>query len=335
MSKIKELKTNPGNTLNLVDVLEMFSPDAKSKYTDVLLRLMKSTPNLKEHTKEIKEIFTKQFDFISVERLNSMSDIQLMLMFKFVDSFFNYEDLNKFRKFCEYNERGLVAESDLSKYKSFEQIINSMSIAEMKAEEKDMENQIIKIYEDDTWLLLRPLTFNASKKYGSNTKWCTTTESNSEYFFKYTKRGVLIYCINKKSGYKVAGFYSLDKNEPEYSFWNQKDTRIDSTESELTLELIGLIRDYVKDKSVKTNHFMLDDKTRTIEEKTQGGTNSIRARGNTRERIANAVRRETEELDIMEQPVSPEQPQEEVEPQSIIDRMSLLSGPMSQSLNQD
>ena len=52
MSKIKELKTNPDNSLNLVTVLELFSPEGKSKYTDLLLKLMKGTPNIKEHIKE-------------------------------------------------------------------------------------------------------------------------------------------------------------------------------------------------------------------------------------------------------------------------------------------
>ena len=62
MSKIRDLKTNPENSINIVNIVEMFSPDAKSKYTDMLLRLMKSTPNLKEHTKEIKsEILSVPF----------------------------------------------------------------------------------------------------------------------------------------------------------------------------------------------------------------------------------------------------------------------------------
>ena len=60
MSKIRELKTNPDNNLNLVTVLELFSPIGKSKYTDMLLKLMKNTPNLKQHTKEIKETLTKE-----------------------------------------------------------------------------------------------------------------------------------------------------------------------------------------------------------------------------------------------------------------------------------
>ena len=101
MSKIKELKTNPDNSLNLVTVLEMFSPEGKSKYTDLLLKLMKGTPNIKEHIKEIKETLTTEFTFISVEKLNQFSEIQLMLLYKFVDSFFNVQDLINFKKFCD------------------------------------------------------------------------------------------------------------------------------------------------------------------------------------------------------------------------------------------
>jgi hypothetical protein len=346
MSKIKELKTNTDYNLNLVSVLELFSPEGKSKYTETLLRLMKNTPNLKEHSKEIRMIINNQFPFISMEILNQHSDIQMMMIYKFIDGFFNMEDLNKYRKFCEYNERNLIEQNDLTTYKSFDQLISAMSIAEMKAEEKELENQVIKIYEDSVWLLLRPLTFNSSKKYGANTKWCTTQENNPEYFHKYTKRGVLVYCINKKNGYKVAAFYSLDKNEPEFSYWNQKDTRIDSTDSELTIELIGFIREYVKDKKVKTNHFMLTDEQRNVED---GGKKSRKVA--ISDRVANAVRRAQEEIEVpvsmeesvMEQPElqfaqerSEEASYESEEegptiyyqpeqPESSIDRMKLLS----------
>jgi hypothetical protein len=266
MSKIKELKTNPDNSLNLVTALELFSPEGKSKYTDLLLKLMKSTPNLKEHTKEIKEFLTNEFTFISVERLNQFSEIQLMLLYKFVDSFFNVQDLINFKKFCDYNERSLIDQNDLSRYKSFEDVVNAVSVADMKVETKDMENQIIKVYENDEWLLVRPLTYLASKKYGSNTKWCTTQSNNSEYFIKYSSKGVLIYCINKKTGYKVASFYSLDKNDQEFSFWNQKDTRIDSLQSELTDELRKIIGETSMAKNAKTNRYLLDDDQRTKED---------------------------------------------------------------------
>ena len=339
MSRIKELRTNEDYNLNIVSILEMFSPEGKSKYTETLLRMMKNTPNLKEHTKEIKLVLTDKFPFIEKSKLDLMSDIQIMLLYKFIDGFFNLEDLQKYRKFCEYNERNLIEENDLTKYKSFEQMIAAMGVAEMKSEEKELETQVIKIHEDGEWLLIRPLTFKSSCKYGANTKWCTTTEHNQEYYNKYTKRGVLIYCINKKTGYKVAAFYSLDKNEPEFSYWNQKDTRIDSTDSNLPLELIGFIRDYVKDPKVKSNTAMLsgDQKKKEL---VSGRKSAIS------ERVASAVRRAQEEIEVsepieesvMEQPELPfydqrsDETEEEVtsyripeQPESTIDRMQWSS----------
>lgn len=289
MSKIKDLKMNGDNNLNLVDVLELFSIDKKSKYTDTLLRLMKNTKSLKEHIEEVKTVVMKNYPFIERKDLDKFNEIQLLLMYRFIDSFFNVSDLVNFRKFCEYNERGLIEQNDLTKYKSFDEVISQMSVAEMKAEEKELQTQIMKIYEDDEWILIRPLTHHSSMKYGANTKWCTTQNNNPEYFHKYTKRGVLIYCINKKTGYKVASFYSLDKNDPEFSYWNQKDTRIDSTESELTMDLIAFIRDYVKSPKMKTNHFMFDNETRKIEE--NGGIKRARLQSLSR-RIEDAVRRE-------------------------------------------
>jgi hypothetical protein len=307
----------------------MFSPEGKSKYTETLLRMMKNTPNLKEHTKEIKLVVIEKFPFIEKSKLDLMSDIQLMLVYKFIDGFFNFEDLQKYRKFCEYNERNLIEENDLTKYKSFDQMIAAMGVAEMKSEEKELETQVIKIHEDGEWLLIRPLTFKSSCKYGANTKWCTTTEHNQEYYNKYAKRGVLVYCINKKNGYKVAAFYSLDKNEPEFSYWNQKDTRIDSTDSQLPLELIGFIRDYVKDPKVKSNTAML-----TGDAKKKELAQSNNKRGNViSDRIASAVRRAQEEIEVsepqeqMEFPFGQlEEPTQTMEqPESPLDRMQWSS----------
>jgi hypothetical protein len=267
MSKIKELKTNSNNNLNFIEVLELFSPDKKSKYTDMLLRMMNRTKNFDSHVKETKAEIAKMFDFIKPEELENFSPLQTLMVYKFIDGFFNPEDLINFRKFAEYNERGLVSQNDLTKYTSFEDVIQQLSLAELKVESKGLENEISKVYEDDEWLLVRPLTYLSSRKYGANTKWCTTQTDNPEYFLKYSKKGVLIYCINKVTGYKVASFYSLDKNDPEFSFWNQKDSRIDSLDSELTDELRKIIQEISKDKKAKTNRFLLSDEQREREEK--------------------------------------------------------------------
>jgi len=171
--------------------------------------------------------------------------------------------------------------------------MNQLSLAELKFNAKQMESQIIKLMDTDEWLVLRPLTYLASKKYGSNTKWCTTSEGNPDYFIKYSSKGVLIYCLNKKTGYKVASFYSLDKNDPEFSFWNQKDSRIDSLDAEIPDEVRLLIQKESKNEKAKTNRFLLSDDERKIEDSMNRGFRDVET--------------------LMEQPMEPvamEEPQE-------------------------
>ena len=265
MSKAKDLKTSPDNNINLYELFSLFAPDKKSKYADTLLRVMKKTKDLDLHVKEIKEKLNKEFDF-SFEDMDNIPSFHFVFFWRIIDNMFNVSDLKQFQRFCELNERGLIKQNDLSRYNSFDEIINSLSVAEMIADLKEMEKQVKIVFENEEWLLVRPLTFASSKKYGSNTKWCTTTETNPEYFIKYASRGVLIYCINKINGYKVASFNSLDKNEREFSWWNQKDSRIDSLETELPVDLLQIVKEESTIKA-KTNRFLLSDDERIKEDK--------------------------------------------------------------------
>jgi hypothetical protein len=152
----------------------------------------------------------------------------------------------------------------LSKYSSFDEILSVTSIAELKSQEKELEKQIKVIYTNEEWTVIRPLTGNSSMKYGSGTKWCTASTKNPDYFFRYSKRGILLYMINKKTGLKVACFKSLDE-EHEFSFWNQEDIRIDSIESGLPLFIIDIIRDEITNNPV-SNMSLLSDEEKKIQE---------------------------------------------------------------------
>lgn len=344
MSKIKQLRNDESNSINMIELFELFAPEKKSKYVETMLRMLKNTPRLKEHRKEIIENFCTQFPFISKEQLEAYGDMQIIFYYRFIESYFSIEDLKQFRKFCEYNERNLIDQNDLTKYKTFDDITTQLSLAEMKAESKILESQIVKVFESEEWLLLRPLTYEASKKYGANTKWCTTSENNTEYFTKYTSKGVLIYCINKKSGYKVASFYSLDKNDPEFSFWNQKDSRIDSLQTELTDDLRKIISEVSMNKSAKTNRYLLSDDARSAEDKklgTLGGHTDITEETLPRRtrRIANAIGRLQEEygdVPVMEQPSEPQPNYEQERMEEAMyenrENMSEVEMPRSQSL---
>ncbi len=255
MTRIKDLRNNPENNINFVDILSLVCPNGQSKYVETLLRIMKSTPNIGDHVKEIKKSLKTELN-LSENDLTNFSDMQLMVIHRFLDTYTRFDDLKKFTKFCEYNERGLIVENDLSIYTSFDQVLTQLGIAEMKSMEKEMENQTIKIYEDETWVIIRPLTFASALKYGASTKWCTSMENNPDYFFKYTHRGILIYNINKKTGVKVACFKSLDVKDPEFSFWNQIDVRIDSLESGLPDSIISIIREEITNNSVTNESFV-------------------------------------------------------------------------------
>jgi len=58
-------------------------------------------------------------------------------------------------------------------------------------------NEYQKLFENDTYLLVAPLTHNASCKYGAGTKWCTTTRDSDEMFDEHIIGGTLVYLILK------------------------------------------------------------------------------------------------------------------------------------------
>ena len=262
MTKIKDLKSKPENNLNIIEILELICPEKKTKYIETLLRLMKKTKNFDNYIVDIKEMFTKRLN-ISSSKLEKFTNFQIFLMWDFLETF-DIDDLVEYQKFCDFNERGLIQSNDLSKYSSFDEILSVTSIAELKSQEKELEKQIKVIYTNEEWTVIRPLTGNSSMKYGSGTKWCTASTKNPDYFFRYSKRGILLYMINKKTGLKVACFKSLDE-EHEFSFWNQEDIRIDSIESGLPLFIIDIIRDEITNNPA-SNMSLLSDEEKKIQE---------------------------------------------------------------------
>jgi hypothetical protein len=257
MSKIKDLKNDPENVLNMVDVLSLFAPKGKSKYVELLLKTIKKTKDLDLVSNEIKKWLKDEYG-VDEKSVADLTPFQLFVLHRFVTNSFENSDLKKFIKFCEYNERGLILNNDVTKYESFEEIISEYEKVQEKIEEKELEKQIIKLHDEGEWLVIRPLTFQASLKYGADTKWCTAMKKEISHFNRYTKRGILIYCINRVTGKKVAQFYSLD-SEHEFSFWNQEDTRIDSLESGLPVEILNLIFNEVTNNKKSNNNLLPEE----------------------------------------------------------------------------
>ena len=64
-----------------------------------------------------------------------------------------------------------------------------------------------KLYEDDNLLIVKPLTYESSCKYGSGTRWCTT--STQSYFKNYTEDGQSLYYVILKKFDISNKFYKI------------------------------------------------------------------------------------------------------------------------------
>jgi hypothetical protein len=239
MSRIKELKEMPQHCLNIIDVLSLLCPEGKVKYVETLLRIMKSGKGLNDAADKAREDLQVNYN-INKETLNGFDSIQVLHIRKFITDMFSSENLIAYQKFCEFNERKLVNPSDLSLYNNFTQIKTIVDDIEEVLKIKESEKQIVKILETDEWLILKPITHEASKKYGAGTTWCTTSENDDSTFNDYGE-GILIYCIPKKDPTgKVACHKSLEYDE--LTFWDAQDKQIDSLESKIPYDILLKIK---------------------------------------------------------------------------------------------
>ena len=181
--------------------------------------------------------------------------------------FYNMELFQTVKEFIERMEKNQIPNKDVTSYKDLDSIRGAISLASLKEMDKELESQVIKEYEDNTWLIVRPLTFQASAKYGASTRWCTTYQKEKQYFQRYWKRGILVYFINKVTGYKFAGFKALD-GDTELSFWNAADTRVDYMDVQADDYLFPIVRKILNSK--KTNKdFCSDELVKSVERECQ------------------------------------------------------------------
>jgi hypothetical protein len=267
MSKIDILKQqNQQLDMSFIDIIDLLMP--KSKYTEMVVNLTKYNPKSALSSGDYDEIikYVNNVFGTPLDELKQLSNHNIWIIQNLINMLpYSLREGNNLRKFIEYNERGLIDNKDLTSYKSTEDILRQISVAEVKLLNKELIKQVHKMYENDEWLVLRPLTRESSIKYGSGTRWCTASTEDDWPFYRYTRRGILIYTINKKTGQKVAAFKNTDpQHEHELSFWNAIDTRIDSYEADLPEFIMKLI--FNEFKTTATNNDITPEQWRVQED---------------------------------------------------------------------
>lgn len=152
-----------------------------------------------------------------------------------------------------------IAPKDINKYDSIwalQAVLSAISKRkEQKEKEKEVKNESVKIYEDDRFLIVEPLSHGASCYYGQNTKWCTTSKDDTRYFDTYTKEGSLYYIIDKKSSNNIFGKMALlVRPNGRTEVYDQQDSL---RSVDVLLDRFDPIKDKIKGLIQGQNHYEL------------------------------------------------------------------------------
>jgi len=248
---IKKLKKeNEILNLNLANMLERFDTSKTKKYSQFLVKMLnKKIESWQKEQEEYKSIRKTNEILDPLDRVVPNDSFENMLSrFFFCDFLFSWNSLGRFVEFTELMERGLIDEKDISKYDSWDMLEIQLYEAKNREFFKRSKKEIHKIFEDDNYMIFKPLTYAASCSYGYQTKWCTAMVNDPGYFYNHS-RGVLIYLIDKKQNKKFAFYkhflqqYELSDSHEDYAFktFNQEDKQIDTIQTGLPMNILQII----------------------------------------------------------------------------------------------
>ena len=179
-------------------------PSATKKYSEWAIKKFITIGgkfSLQHTTDEISKV-VKNYHSI-VDRL-SKEKVEKMVAKDEIGTVFNSEDSKN---------KVLKSPKDINSFETLYELQKFLTLYDkfqfLSDQEEKSKKESEKLYEDDRFLIIRPLSHTSSCYYGANTKWCTTTRDNEDYFDRYTSKGKLYYIIDKKSSDKTYGKMAL------------------------------------------------------------------------------------------------------------------------------
>lgn len=166
----------------------------------------------KQNTQRIIDLIDSKFLVWVGKVLDNMNFDQNLMKVK--------QNLDEFKKYSTN-----LVKTDISQYGSIDELEKSLKSYKERPRRsyKQVEGGNV-VYEDDRFFVINPLTHTASCYYGKGTKWCTVSETDTQ-FSRYNDDGKLFYILDKSKPtndplYKVA---LLKKFEGDEIFYDAKD----------------------------------------------------------------------------------------------------------------
>ena len=255
------IQENPNMDINLVRLISKLDPSKTNKLTPFMVKVFKK--RMVDFEKEITQeegIYGLRYEYVN-SKMSDASGFEKLILTWVIDQF-RAENIEILKEFNEVLDKGLVDQNDISKYENFEDITNQLSVARTKDLLKKSRKEISVVYEDDEIMMIKPLSFEASLKYGAGTKWCTAMKNEPEYFYRYSKNGILIYLINKETGRKF-GCHSERYNDNRVQIFNEIDQVIDSFHMGLPYEKLTILMDLMDSEKYGVNSDLFSEEEKS------------------------------------------------------------------------
>jgi len=112
---------------------------------------------------------------------------------------------------------------DINKFKTIGEFLRK--VQELATPSRsEIKNDVRVVFEDESWKIVVPLSFESSKLYGTGTKWCTTQKT---YYDNYMRDGLLYYIIdkriNRKFGLPISNSKGVSVNVSGFTLYNNED----------------------------------------------------------------------------------------------------------------
>lgn len=264
MSKKVLKEQHPWANINFIDILSLVDPSGTNKFLPLMIKHLKVELNErnKRHEEDRKYIIDeitsntginpsdfKNYDTYTLERINNLMDT------------FGRDNVSLLYEFNEHLKCHRIEKNDVSQYKSFDDIREVVKIASFKQAQKELKGSTHVVFEDEHWLMIKPLTFESSRKYGSSTKWCTTMDNNKHYFYNYSSNGVLVYIFNKVTNMKTAAHIRIQEKgryDNPVKLFNEQDVETDSYVLKLPTQVMETLMEEHR-KSITNENFIKEN----------------------------------------------------------------------------
>ena len=217
MAKLKELRDEK-YVIDFVDICANIDPSDTHKYVPYMLKLIEG------YVSDVRKDYETK----------TLNDIKMLI-----------------HDFHDLVERNQLDQKDIYAYESFDILEKAIKEGKSKITESQIKKKETKVlFDDENYLVLRPLSIRSSRIYGATTKWCTASDRDDyvSYFNKYAGQGILVYFINKKGDPKNDKHAKLAfHNESDFkeihtiTIWDVEDKQLQAGEA---FGLVGKIVPY-------------------------------------------------------------------------------------------